>query len=505
MKFDQSNDLQSNRNVFNSICSHRVAHGVVRGMVVVGFVLALQIGMDNSNESNTDDWLSDFSQTLSAQQVAVTVKDPRPKRNIPAMTAETYEKIAKVGSILFPEEDEDEENKDDSGVDTRDFEQARKILDNLLKRRGLNGNERAQVHQTYASLAFELDDNTLAIYHLEQILVHREHINYGMEEKTLSNLSIVHMSIEDFEKGLEYALAWYDLALNFGSRAIAYIAQIYYALEDWAGVSEWIQKAIAKSQEEQRLVLEVWWQMLYSAHIQLEEYEEALEVIKILVINHTAPKYWRMMASIYNLQEKDAEAGYTLELAHAAGMLDRGNYYQKLASLNASAEAYIRAAWILEEAFESELLPKNQRELNTLGQYYQASAETVSAKEAYEEATTDAGDVKTWHRLALTYNELELYSQCIDACDAALDTDEGANRTDIKILKGVCLYSDRRLSDAQELFEELQSYARREDNENLEGTVRMYLNSLDSEFSLIEYTRELEEAEREYRESKTRL
>ncbi len=181
---------------------------------------------------------------------ARTIEDTRPKKDVPAITQRFYEEMTKFNSIMSPEEEEGEDAEvDPLAPDTRDLTKAQKILDGLLSSDWLNDNERAQVHQSYAWLAQDMEKPRLAIEHLSKTLDFRDGITYAQEERALDGLSRLHYLLRDYQIALKYALQFVDLALSLNASQCSYIAQVYRGLNDSQNARVWTQKAKDKKEE----------------------------------------------------------------------------------------------------------------------------------------------------------------------------------------------------------------------------------------------------------------
>ncbi len=486
------------------VARRQIGIGRASGALLLGMgLLGMQLGVDLFVDAEWHTYSS--HQLLSAQTAA---QDPRPKRNVPPMTAQTFEKISKFNSIVSPEVKEGEEPPPENAPDTRDLAAAKKILDDMLARsRRLNENELAQIHRAYAWLASELEDTDLAIHHLSKVLEYRESITYGMEEQTLNNLSVLYFSEEQYDKSLDYALQWTELAVNIFPPTYAYVAQIYYALEDYEQVKVWVRRAMDKSNELMRPIKEHWWRLLLGAHSALEEYRDALEILRIVCVEYPTREYWLMMARTYSQLEEEKNSGYVLELASLLGVLDRESDYTNLASRAALSDAFIRAVWIFEEGLEAEIIEPTKKNYKTFAQYLHMSREADKAIDAYRKAAEgvedeEDGDGRLHHLLALLFNETERYRECIEATDTAIELGGLKNPNQTLFLKGVCQFSDDQLSAAKESFEEVERVAKRDDDESTEKTARQYIDSIDVEFQRIEYREDVERMEQEYREEK---
>ena len=477
-----------------------IRHSLTRAMGLGAVVLLLQIGMGFFH--GTAFW---GGQVALAQ---TATEDPRPKRNVPTMTSETYDRLAKFYEIMTPT-DKDGNPLPPEEVGERDFPAAQKILDNLLARyRRLNGNEMAQVHKNYAWLAQEMDDMDLAIEHLMKILDYRESIAYVLEEQTLSNISKLNFTLERYDEALDYALQHLDLAISEGPNDYVYISQIYIAMEDYENTKTWIKLAISTAEEQGKQIKEYWYEILLASVSVLEQWDEVLDVGKICVTKYGKLKYWLSMAQAYMQLDDEESAMYTLECAHTSGLLNKDKEYTNYASMLALAGASIRAANVLEEGFELEILKRDSKLLTWLSQYYQISLEQELAIKNYLLAADDAEDDvagKLWTRLAQLYNETAQFEKCIEAADTALDIGDLSQPSRVWLTKGSCQFSAEQYGAAETTFTDLRRELLRSDDESdraLAVITRSYLSSIANERKRIAHKEQVRADELAYAEEK---
>lgn len=468
-----------------------------RGLVMGSMLLILQFGLHISHDAGIVGGQVALAQTAT--------EDPRPKRTVPTMSSETYEKLAKFNEILLPTDDEGNPLPPEE-VGERDLEGAQKILDNLLARyRRLNGNEMAQVHRSYAWLGQELEDTRLTIEHLTKILDYRESIAYVLEETTLNNLSKMHFTLEEWDEALDYAMQYMDLSISEGPNDYVYVAQIYIAMEDFENTKVWIKLAISTAEEQGRTVKEYWYQILISSVNVLEQWDEVLDANKICVVKWPKNAYWLGMAQAFMQLGQEDNAMYCLECAHTAGLLQSDKDFTNYASMLALAGAPIRAARVLEEALEREIVEPNKKILTWLAQYYQISLEVDLAIQNYIKAAEDAEEGELWGRLAMLYNERGQFEECIQAIDTALDLGVKKRVTRLWLTKGSCQFSAEDYTAAKTTFTDLRKQLLRSDDESdesLTAITRTYLKSVENELSRIAHEQDVRAAELAYEEEK---
>lgn len=486
--------------------SVRFDRAVTRGLGLLVCGLFLQTATDCLFSESVGSYAGS-SLFLSAQNPPIVIKkpeDPRPKRNVPPVTQRFFEEISKFTKIIDPEVEEGEE-PDPEAEDTRDLAKAQELLDRLLSRRWLNDNERAQVHQSYAWLAQDTEQPRLAIEHLTKLLDYRESVRYALEERALDGLSKLHYSIEEFPGALKYALQFMDLALTVNANQCSYVAQIYLQLEDFENVKKWIRTAIDKKNELMRPVPEGWWQLLLYALTTLEHWDEALETLKVLVVEFPKREYWFGLAQAYMELGEDQNSTYTLEAAHTAGMFSKESDFLNLANRVVLQDAPRRAVWILRDGFEKEYVEPSSKTLKRYAQYMWIARDYEGAIEAYLGALEFEPDGKIWHRIAQLYSQTNDYRKCAEACGMALDSGDLDNPYNVMYQKGLCQFYESDFEGAKETFDELKGEIRTiDEEESLLRNVRLYLEAIDTEFRRIEHEQEVFDLERAYREEKAK-
>lgn len=452
-------------------------------------------------------------------------EDPRPERKPKPLTIDFFQQMEKFTKAYDEEED---------------IEKARELLDRMLDRaRRWNGSELAVLHQRYARVGFDLEQMDLVIKHLANVLEYRDNVIYAVEEMTLYQLAQVHSSEEDYDTALDYVQRWLDLKLDWeeDGRAYKFISAVHARKEDYAQSVHWMKRAIQKEQEKEREIQEDWWRILLQGYLSLaSESEEgsethlnhlgdALDLTRFLLIEYIEKmEYWTILSQIYIQRSSalevsgnygDAEVdqnlrngGYTIEGAYHLDLLTSQSEFLRLVRSVASQGAFTRAAWMLQEGFDLELVERDFDNLKRLGQYLQRSVEHEKAVVAYREAVALKNDANVLYLIATIYQSLEEFSECASFAEQALNATEGelTQPHQVKFFKGLCEFLDGQLGAAEETYTDL-----REDiGENPEeGTLRTLLSNIENYEKFIEnergrirYENNVEQAWKEYNEEK---
>lgn len=453
-------------------------------------------------------------------------EDPRPERKPKALSIEFFQQMEKFTKAYDEEED---------------IEKARELLDRMLDRaRRWNDAELAVLHQRYARLGFDVDDMDLVVKHLEHLLEYSENVIYAIEEMTLFQLAQVHSNrMDDYETALDFVQQWLDLKLDWeeDGRAYAFISNVYTRKEDYAQAIHWMKRAIEKEQEKGKAIEETWWRILLQGYLSLasdavvgsdehiKQLTNALDLTRFLLIEYIEKmEYWNILSQVYvqtgsamedsaNFDEVEADqystySGYTLEGAYLFDLFTSESEYLRLVRSVANQGAFTRAAWMLQEGFDLEIVKHNFENLKRLGQYLQRSVELEKAAAAYEKAVALKGEANVLYLIATIYQSLEKFSQCVSFADQALNATEGelSQPHQVKFFKGTCQFLDGQLGAAEETYTELRD----DIGANPEQPrLRSLLNSIDSyekfianERGRIEYKSNVEKAWKEYNEEK---
>ena len=452
-------------------------------------------------------------------------EDPRPERKPAPLTIDFFQQMEKFTKAYDEEED---------------IEKARELLDRMLERaRRWNDSELAVLHQRYARVGFDLEQMDLVVKHLKNILDYRDNVIYAVEEITLYQLAQVHSSEEDYDAALDYIQRWLDLKLDWeeDGRAYAFISNIHAQKRDFAQSVHWIKRAIQKEQEKERDIQETWWRILLQGYLSLasESVEgsethinhlgDALDLTQFLLIEYIEKmEYWTILSQIYIQRSSalevsgnygDAEVdqnlkngGYTIEGAYHLDLLTSQPDFLRLVRSVASQGAFTRAAWMLQEGFDLELVERDFENLKRLGQYLQRSVENEKAVAAYKEAVALKNDANVLYLIATIYQSLEEFSECASFAEQALNATEGelTQPHQVKFFKGLCEFLDGQLGAAEETYTDLRDDIGESPEEGhlrtLLSNVANYEKFIENERGRIQYENNVEQAWKEYNEEK---
>ena len=400
-------------------------------------------------------------------------EDERPKqktRRVPSMSEATFKKLAEAQEF----------------IDAKDLNGAQAVLQGMLDRcRGrncrYNGNEIGQIHNMLGFVSFSKEDYGSAIRHYEEVLKQGEDIPEGLEITTLYTLAQLCFVDERYNDALRYMETWISKASNPGPEPHIFMGQVYYTMQDYPQAVGQIERGIAVAKDRGTAVKENWWALLNFLYFELENYPKVLEILEILVRDFPKRDYWIRLAGVQGQEGMEKQQVYTMMAAHEAGFLTRESDLTTLAGLLMQEEVPIRAADVLEQGFDAELIERTDKNLRTFGQAYQLSQEVDKAIPVFEEAAKLADDGKIYESLAQLYLEDDKFGQCVSAASNALDKGGLRKVQSVQIVRGMCEYNRDRLTPARASFVACRNEARRVRDQSNQRICQQWITFIDRE------------------------
>ena len=399
---------------------------------------------------------------------AAEEEEERKTRRVPTMTEATYKKLAEAQEFL--------------DLKPPNVAGAIEVLDDMMKRsRRYNGNEIGQIYNMYAFCYYLQEDVPRAIKAYEMVLAQGEDIPEGLEVSTLDNLSKFHFIEENFAESLKYMKLWLAKASNPGPDAYIFMGQVYYQLQDFNNSIAQIEKGIAVARERGLIIRENWWGLLRYLYFEQENWDKVIEILQVLVRDFPKRDYWLQLAGIYGQEGFEKKQIYAYEAAHVAGFINRGRDLVNYAGLMAQDQVPYRAAKALQKAIDDEVVEETERNLQSLGQYWQLAQEVDLAIPTYEEAGKQAENGEILSRLASLYLEKDRFEECVDAAGRALDKGGLTKSYNTQVVQGQCEFNRDRLTSARQIFVSARSNARRDRDRSVESICQRWIRYIDNE------------------------
>jgi len=367
-------------------------------------------------------------------------------------------------------------------MDAKEYGLAEQFLKDMLNRsKKYNGNELGNIHNMLGYIAFLKEDFKGAIYAYEQVLSQGEDITEGLEVTTLYTIAQLSFVVENYQNALDYMELWISKADNPGPEPRIFMGQVYYQMKDYPNALIQIQNGIRIAQERGTKVKENWWALVAFLFYEKEDFQGYTDTMKILVRDFPKRDYWIRLAGIYGQEGQERLQLNTLQAAYAGDYFESETDFTNLAGLLMQREAPYKAAKILRDGLDREIVKRSARNLQSYGQAWQLAQEVDEAIPVFEEAAELSDDGKIYERLAYLYMEDDQYKQCVTSAEGALDKGGLRKLQTMYIVKGMCEFNQNKLKTARKSFVSCRSESRKDKDNNNVRICAQWITFIDRE------------------------
>ena len=260
----------------------------------------------------------------------------------------------------------------------------------------------------------------------------------------------------NFAEAVKYAHQWLDSLEDPRPDDYRLLAIAYYQMEDWRKTLEYASLTIEKAKATGVEIKENWWNLLLAAHWALEQYPEALEVSKTLLISWPKKNYWLQLGGLYYSLDNEPGQLAAYWSAYDQGLLDSGFELLTMSTLLMLAEVPYQAAVILQAGLDNGLIEDEVKNFRLLAQAWQMAQEYHKAVEPMrnavegEEGLEEKGSLLM--NLAQTYNILGEYNNCASTAREALRLGDPEREAQVYLLLGQCQFEQQKFDEAGDSF-----------------------------------------------------
>jgi len=351
-------------------------------------------------------------------------REPPPTRRSDVLSEQVFRVINRIQQLMSPEDPEDEP----------DYEGAKEELDELYERRyeRMNDFEKATTLNFYTNYYLTTDNILEAMRIFEQLLT-IETLREDMRMRSLRALGQLSMSEEKFEEAISYYNQWREISIEEDDSVFLGLANSHYSIEQYAEAVPYLidhMELIADQGEE---IERNKWGLLNVLYIEQEDYVNALEITKNMIVQFGDPADWRNLSAIFSFLDQDENRLSSLGLRYLQGTMESDTEYLNLGQSLAGEDMPYDGAKIIEAGLEAGIIEEDEDTLFVLVQMYQLANEF---DEAVEPATKYAELVETgdgYDTLGYIYYVLRDYEAAAQAFRDAIDKGDLSNAADTNL------------------------------------------------------------------------
>ncbi|QHS11162.1 tetratricopeptide repeat protein [Sinimarinibacterium sp. NLF-5-8] len=171
-----------------------------------------------------------------------------------------------------------------------------------------------------------------------------------------------------------------------------------------------VDKAIASSSTPK----ESWLQLKLALHYELKQFAQCAEVLtKLITLAPIKQDYWKQLSSVLFEIKRDKESLAVLALAERQGFLKTEGEVRNLANVYLLLNIPLKAARVLEQGIERNLLKGDEKTLTQIGDAYTMARNYAKAEGVYRQAAQTAANGELYFKLAQIFVEDERWADAL--------------------------------------------------------------------------------------------
>jgi len=392
----------------------------------------------------------------------------RRTRRAMAVSERVNKQLAEVSELLNPEEEDAEP----------DLQGALREL-NDINPDSWSDYEKAQLYNLYGAVYVQLERYEDAIRYY-QMYVDTPDIPEAQELNVSWYLAQLYLATEQYRQAIRLLEDYIARSEIVGGDHYFKLGQAYYQAgnEDKAIVN--VDKAIQLYEDADRLPTESMYQYQYSLYASKEDYDKVISILEKMLRHYPKVRYWKVLGSMYAQTNQQQKQLSTYEALYEMGGLDKEKELLVLASLYLEAEYPYKAAKIIDEGIEDDIIEPTPKNLQTLAGAWSLAKESEEAIPVLEEAAQKSSDGELYVRLQQQYASNDDHQNAISAGREALQ------RGGIKKPAQVHLYIGIAHFELDQFDQALQAFRQARTDKTVADQARQWIRFTEAEKERVE-------------------
>jgi tetratricopeptide (TPR) repeat protein len=333
------------------------------------------------------------------------------------------------------------------------YGEARGLLDQMAKRKGLNKHEQALMWQTYGYIESSQEQYAKAAASFEKCLA-LDALPEAAVLGTQYNLGQLYMQVERYKDAVETLEDWLGKVENPAASAYYLVSMAHVQLKDAKAALPYARKAVKRAKKPTESYL----QLVLALEFELKHYKQVASVLEVLIANFPKKSYFMQLSAAYSELGQDKRVLATLELAYYQGMLDRESELLNLAQAYLFHAIPYRAAQVLETGLADGIITDDAEHWELLGDSWLHAREFDSALEPLKRAASLSGEGNLYVRIAQVHLEREESKQALEALEKGIAKGGLDNPGNAYLLLGITHTSAKRFGAARGAFAKAGGY-----------------------------------------------
>jgi tetratricopeptide (TPR) repeat protein len=298
----------------------------------------------------------------------------------------------------------------------------------------------------------------------------------------LLTLGQLHLSQENFQKGINYILQWMNEVETITAQSWSLLGRAYYSVGDYKKALSSLEKAISLAEVEGYKPKENWYNIMAASIGELkdeigekESYLRQIDIYEILVNLYPKKIYFIQLGGIYGQLGREKDYMITLKAAYAKDLLNREGEYLALAQLLLLNQNPYWAAEVLvsgqkkivtynetkiDEATGEEVkiektgpvIKDNEKNLKLLADSWRMAQEIDKAIPVLEQAAKLSKDGKAYVLLGNLYLAEDKLDKAVDSIKKGLKKGKIDKISQVHLTLGQAYFELQKFDDAKKEF-----------------------------------------------------
>ncbi len=394
-------------------------------------VIALQVGI---SQVQSDLGYAPLSSAIAQEQK----KDTRETRRTPALRNKVYEKLAEA----------------QAAAEAKDLNTASKILQGMIDSGGknaLNSYELANVYNLQAFIAYSKEDYAGALRAYQNVIKQPD-IPLAMEINTRFTVAQLYFVQEQWQRGIDALLQWFEMTDSPNANAYVLLAQGYYQVKDYDKALANVERAIGMFKEKGKVPKEQWFNLARFLYFEKNDTNKTVSTLEELLKYYPKKQYWVQLSHMYGEQKKDWQQLSAMETAYVQDMLDKGSELTTMAYLYLNAEVPYKAAKVMDKGLKAEAIEGKSKNWELAGNAWRQAQEIDKAIPAMEKAAAKSDKGELYARLGNIYLDGDQYQKAVTALNKGLKRG-GVKRPDTaQLVLGMAYFNLKKYDQARRAF-----------------------------------------------------
>ncbi|GAB5453169.1 MAG: hypothetical protein Hals2KO_34970 [Halioglobus sp.] len=403
----------------------------IRASLLAVPVIALQVGI---SQLQSDLGYAPLSSAIAQEKQ----KDTRETRRTPALRNKVYEKLAEA----------------QAAAEAKDLNTASKILKGMIDSGGknaLNSYELANVYNLQAFIAYSKEDYAGALRAYQNVIKQPD-IPLAMEINTRFTVAQLYFVQEQWQRGIDALLQWFEMTESPNANAYVLLAQGYYQVKDYDKALANVERAIGMFKEKGKVPKEQWFNLARFLYFEKNDTNKTVSTLEELLKYYPKKQYWVQLSHMYGEQKKDWQQLSAMETAYIQDMLDKGSELTTMAYLYLNAEVPYKAAKVMDQGLKAEAIEGKSKNWELAGNAWRQAQEIDKAIPAMEKAAAKSDKGELYARLGNIYLDGDQYQKAVTALNKGLKRG-GVKRPDTaQLVLGMAYFNLKKYDQARRAF-----------------------------------------------------